>query len=84
MRLRNGADEEQAIITVIWACLRDLKEDEGPEGLKIALRVAKGAKPKGRILEAYGLTIRGKMSQSASNIIQSAVTPQGDLISPFK
>lgn len=84
MRLRNGSDEEQAVINAVWLSLKDLKADHGNGGLLIARRYALGITKNGVLLKEYGLVTSGGMSQSAKNIILSAVTTDGALVNPVQ
>ena len=84
MKLKNGTDEEQTIIVVIWGSLKDLKEDYGTDGLLAARKYAMtGGGPKNaKLLREYGLITSRGMSQSAKNVILSAVTARGELVNP--
>lgn len=88
MRLKNGSDEEQAIINVVWSHLLELQRDHGKSGLLVARRYAMGATSRPALLVEYGLvTSRGSafvMSQSAKNIIKSAITQHGALVNPVQ
>lgn len=83
MRLKNGANEAQVVINVTMLALRDLKGDLGPDGLKLARRVAMGGSAKNNPLDTYGLTAQGGMSQGVKNVILSAVSARGELGNPL-
>ena len=85
MKLKNGGDEPLPIVNAVMMSLRDLKEEYGRPGLLAVRRVAMGGRPDkntARMLADYGMITAGRMSQTVQNVILSAVTAKGDLISP--
>lgn len=85
MRLKNGTEEADRLVEMAMMMLRDLKEEDGKEGLIAAWRVASGARADtltGQMLDSYGLTTKGAMGSTTRNVILSAVDSKGRLGRP--
>jgi hypothetical protein len=82
MKLRNGTEERDGAVAAIMMNLEALQIDYGQNGLKLALKCARGATVRSAMLADYRLTKGGVMHQTVKNVILSAVTDQGTLQKP--
>lgn len=84
MKLRNGTQEDSTVVAAMMMNLRGMKNEYGAAGLLAARRVAMGAAPgkAAKMLTEYAMIRGGHMPQVTKNVILSAVTAKGDLISP--